>query len=124
MKTKEEVIKEAYGRFYDECKPNENGWTEWTNTARFSDLQFDPKRNKMRPLSLNGIETNNGWTVILSEADLPSEKIDCHFFTKEDNEYIGKYHPITLEFRTANLCYGLDFVTHYAPIEKKQPPIF
>ena len=134
MKSKEEVIKEAYGAHWETVKDfvDENGWCKYFNFDRVEtgiepilELYIEQIRpySNWRPKSLQGIETNNGWISINSEKDLPSDKIDCHFFTKEDNEYIGKYHPIIFEFRSAHLCYGLDFVTHYAPIEKKQPPL-
>jgi len=102
MKTKEEVIKEAYIELIGEERFNEmkayiddNGWIHYLNFPRVEGINpddFDLLVGMLRPIQLNGIETNNGWTVILSEADLPSENIDCHFELKDTNQIlIGSY---------------------------------
>ena len=92
-----------------------------------------------RPKSLQGIENNNGWIKIESEADLPKENIDCHYrlFVSEIYSNAGEY-ILSGRFRTkSSLSNSTNFftcddmirsyfprVTHYKPIEKPQPPIY
>src|SRR5690606_6436052 len=79
-----------------------------------------------RPKSLKGIETNNGWIKIESEADLPkSEKLGdaklCFIKSDEYNEIgVGNF-----SFGTFKTLYGNDYsnITHYQPITKPEPPI-
>jgi hypothetical protein len=86
MKTKEEVIKEAYPQKYTAII-DKDGWTNHVALRHFKKDELDSKikegRLIYRPKSLNGIETNNGWTKILSEADLPSESGDYYVEHKE-----------------------------------------
>jgi hypothetical protein len=78
--TKEEKITQAYGKHYELCKPDEDGWTkvsEYLGGYEFLDdaieyFDFNVSDN-WRPLSLYGIENNNGWIKINSESDLPEQ---------------------------------------------------
>jgi len=73
-----------------------------------------------RPKSLQGIENNNGWIKIESEADLPKEEIDCHFI-KDNLMYQGLWDNLLKGFYN-----GLQKInaTHYQPITKPNPPIY
>ena len=68
----------------------------------------------IRPKSLQGIESNNGWIRIESEEDLPKEPIMSHYIRRCDDEY----------------CIGIvdssdiDRITHYQPIVKPEKPIY
>jgi len=75
--TKQEKIQEIYGSRYIALKDSINcdGWINQNVTTRalFDSLEFDEKRNSMRPLELKGIENNNGWTKVESDEELPNE---------------------------------------------------
>jgi len=132
MKTKEEVIKEAWGKYFKRYKPDKNGWSKdrpqfMRDTLWFDAFKLETKEEKdvwyYRPKSLKGIENNNSWIRILSEADLPSE--DCNYWGGKmyDN---GKFHQLSSVF-TKNEIFSRfknKSITHYQPITKPQPPIF
>jgi hypothetical protein len=119
MKTKEDVIKEAYGEFFEVEKENidTNGWTNDSDRHRFNDLEFNEKHSVMRPLSLKGIENNNGWIKIESEADLPKIIGDYWSF---DGKEVCNHHFEHSPFWIKQWKY----VTHYQPIQKPNPPVF
>jgi len=75
---------------------------------------------KQRPLSLKGIEDNNGWIKIESESDLPKGYTDCD--TCNINEYIGRAN-LKSDKNTISYCKRMG-ITHYQPIQKPQPPIY
>lgn len=136
MKTKEEVIREAWGEYYEIVKDeiNDNGW------YNFFDLDCTERKRKLwhfenvlmtqseeghyiRPKSLKGIENNNRWISIKSEEDLPKEK--------------GSYWILSInEDAVSTYFNGIDFVTHYGaytplvhtfyyqPIIKPKKPLY
>ena len=122
---KQEKIKEAWGECWNKL-PKEAQEKALKNNGfvsqYFEDLLTIDKRERklfeIRPKSLQGIETNNGWIKIESENDLPKKGSNCHFILKngfsgifvdlDDSEYL------TLRNRG----------THYQPIEKPKPPIY
>lgn len=127
--TKQEKIKEAYGECWEKVKNNvtENGWID-TRFFSLKDSGIKYIQSKShegltlvfshRPLSLQGIENNNGWTKIESENDLP--KKSGHYWVKRGNEICTNYiiYPES---------YSLAFIkhlTHYQPIQKPEPPIY
>lgn len=148
MKTKEEVIKEAWGNISD--KINKDGWLyfgyacngwddvqDWLDSNKLNsdrnyyDMKYDQCDNgdliyvEIRPKSLKGIENNNGWIKIESEEDLPK---------------IGEYDmsSFTLYYFTTNGLYkATDYInwcvhvvdikiTHYRlePIFKPKKPLY
>ncbi len=142
--TKQEKIQEAYGEHWEPVKDFvcENGWCDRKGS------QFSPSLEKfelslfgelVRPKSLQGIETNNGWIKIESEDDLPKESIDCHYrlFVSETYSNAGEY-ILSGRFRVkSSLTNSTNFftcddmirsffprVTHYQPTQKPQPPIY
>lgn len=130
MKTKEDAIKKAYGKYWGSIKEyvRENGWLDRTyfNTqdcVRYEELSslgvFQHTHYSMRPKSLEGIENNNGWSVIPSIHDKEIEK--GQYWVMYLNAFIEvAYYDGTME------CYKfwkLNF-THYQPIEKPKPPIY
>lgn len=81
------------------------------------------------PYSLEGIDNNNGWIKIESEADLPKESGLYHvvcfgvetileFF---DNSKVKGFIHIG---KTYINRYNEIGVTHYQPIQKPKPPIY
>lgn len=120
MKTKQEVIAEAYGEYFEECNPDENGWTKWTDTSRFHSLEFDEKNDLMRPLSLKCIETNNNWVVIQSEADLPNSDIDCHIEFSDGSISTDRFFISNKNFKSNHWSH----ITAYRPIENPPKRIY
>lgn len=119
MKTKEEIIREAYGEHYDKFKDSidENGWTEDT-IYYFLVCEWHPdKWGKARPKSLEGIENNNGWKRIESEEDLPNEDGLYFAVVTEEIEVLFYHKPSHNQF-------WLENITHYQPIVKPKHPIF
>jgi hypothetical protein len=84
--TKSEKIQEAYGSNWEQIKPfvDADGWYVWDENCPvnlvISGFQYNKKLDAHRPESLSGIEDNNGWINIESEADLPTEP--GYYFTK------------------------------------------
>lgn len=70
-----------------------------------------------RPKSLKGIETNNGWTRIQSEADLPSDNtkkyIPCENGVPRDD------YMLTLKDLTNGWNCG--YITHYKAVDLSVP---
>mgnify|MGYP003483865784 FL=1 len=79
MKTKEEVIKEAWGKNYEEFKDHidSDGWARYPHFQKHEmiedvrPIEFRSQGADFRPKSLQGIENNNGWIKIESEDDFP-----------------------------------------------------
>lgn len=125
---KEEKIKEAYGIYYSE-KVDENGWSRvfidsdkdlikyfLENKTLFESKSVD-FNTFIRPKSLSGIENNNGWTKIESEADLPKES--WSYWIMQSDNIIS-----TLKDYWENKKYWNITATHYQPIKKPEQPIY
>jgi len=127
MRTKEEVIKSAWGEKWNDLPTGvqitalkNNGYV----SQYFEDLlEIDERERKVfeiRPKSLSGIEDNNGWTKIESEEDLPKEDGDYHV-----RLHIGRietFHYKCDEAYSPN--YFESHVSHYQPIIKPEPPLY
>lgn len=127
LEAKQEAIKKAYGEYWEQLTAvaifialKNNGWVLeedlYNDKGTLLDcIEFEKDmHNNFRPKSLQGIENNNGWIRIESEADLPKKAIQCFYVDKYENK----------------VCLGVvdkndfDNVSHYQPIEKPKPPIF
>lgn len=132
MKSKQEVIQEAWGENYEEFKDNidDNGWAIYPHSQKHEmienirPIEFRFNSSDFRPKSLAGIETNNGWTRIESEADLLNiiGKYEHVFLMGIDGE-IGIGFTIVLNDKVSRK-YWLENATHYQPIIKPQSPIY
>ncbi|MGL5235214.1 MAG: hypothetical protein ACRC8Z_10760 [Empedobacter falsenii] len=136
--TKEEKIKEAYSEHWETVKDfvDENGWLnskelyrDVGNSKRLIGLTldicnpYDPKYcYYKRPVSLSGIENNNGWIKIESEADLPKEKMYLFLIDKKKG-LDEKPYPFNPDI-DACIRELLVFHSHYQPIVKPKPPIY
>jgi hypothetical protein len=141
-KTKQEVIVAAYGEYWDlfdeEDKKsilNNDGWHyKWNHPLRWEMAKTGVEiitsayvvGTSWKPKSLAGIENNNGWTKIDSEADLKlkdggywgvmpydyghDNRIEA-FYVKDGIHKINGLHT----------CYE---ITHYQAIQKPSPPIY
>lgn len=133
--TKIDVIKRAYedaGVDWDKIsrKVDDNGFADmyyvnpiFTNLAGndIESMDADDKHCRFwRPITLKGIETNNGWTRIESEKDLPTEEgwyEVCKSWNPEENfEY---YYPDSADSRSQLMTYS-----HYKKVTRSQPPIY
>ncbi|AZA82182.1 hypothetical protein C1637_09870 [Chryseobacterium lactis] len=135
---KQEKIQEAYSSHWEKVKPyvDENGWCDfkalWGDFGNSKGLEgieletmdpYDPKYCYFkRPVSLNGINDNNGWIKIESEEDLPKEK--GHYWVKNkvsenriDFDYIDWDCETTIDL-------WMEFNTHYQRIPQPKPPIY
>jgi hypothetical protein len=124
--TKEEVIKAAYGEHWEYFKDkqfDDNGYAMFEqnddNHKIWEEITMQEHPYAMRvyrPISLSGIENNNGWIKIESEADLPKESCRIWVVDKKNIELIhftnSFYTPIH------KTC------THYHPINEPKPPLF
>lgn len=151
--TKQEFIKQEWLKFigiqvYDSLKLSnelsDDGWREvnylpFDYEKKYDVLKFNKTRFAVRPKSISGIENNNGWVKIESEADLPKENIECFYRVVVSKPYINEGEYInTGRFRVKSVLthcenfFTIDDVirnyypkvTHYMPIEKPQPPIY
>lgn len=129
--TKEEKIKEAYGKNWEivKDKVNKDGWIkdrefifsefieriDWQTTDH-DDEYYDTRR----PVKLKGIENNNGWIKIESEEDLP--KTNGMYWT------IAKFNESCANtwgmLGKGEFTFDNGYVTHYQPIIKPNTPIY
>lgn len=130
---KQKAIEAAYGKYWEINKENidENGWI---NCFLFPELAGSGVQEDsecgffVRPKSLQGIETNNGWISVLSEKDLPKERTFVWCMVKNEKEpilaftYTGQFGDYF--FHDAPNNYEWKQVTHYQPITKPKTPIY
>lgn len=122
--TKAEKIKEAYGVHWKTVKNNINadGWIEAINdepifSPSLGELEEHIKEFWFRPISLRGIEDNNGWNFYNYE-ELPKD-MDCHVINPEGDIVVLSTNVINSISKNS-----LANITHYKIIEKPQPPIY
>ena len=124
--TKREKIKEAWGVFYTD-RFNEDGWLIINSKIHTDNNVFDMLTSDsgclIRPKSLQGIEDNNGWIKIESEADLPKEKGNYLVIDKfhEANPSIAFYDPKAVIFLMSS---WYERYSYYQLIENLQPPVY
>ena len=122
--TKQEKIQEAYGKYWEVVYEyvDKNGWcSAYWKTKTYFQTEFTSE--KWRPKSLQGIENNNGWIRIESEADLPKEGM--HHSILLDSECINGYRNYdVIVFYEVNSKFRKKDISHYQPIEKPKPPIY
>lgn len=83
MKTKQEVIREAYGDRWEKVKNHigADGWVQNKGPINPFDIGFKDHEIETlgislfwRPISLRYIEGNNGWRIVNSIEDLPKKE--------------------------------------------------
>lgn len=142
MKTKEEIIREAWesidvnilmgvcmntGFVTSYCDNGIDDILEYHN-LKIEDLDINSDVHGIisyRPNFLQGIETNNGWTKIESEADIPKNgEYDMSSFKLIYWTNNGLYY--SEDYKRHKLHYDYLEITHYQllPINKPLPPIF
>lgn len=133
LDAKQEAIKKAYGEHWERLNNfiNEDGvfigdtdmisdelFNEWAFIGSSKDINSEKLISGSRPKSLKGIENNNGWIKIESEADLPKEG---YYFVAKNKTVIE-----TSYFMPDNDFSLIEWrnITHYQPIEKPKLPIY
>lgn len=130
MKTKKELIKDAWGviwfLFTKEEKEKliiNNGYYNNYNDNVLEAIDqnehlFDFIANKGHiPYSLEGIDDNNGWITIESEADLPKQDGMYHVYYNDGVTSTRYYNP------KHNDWINEPKATHYQPIVKPKLPL-
>ena len=126
VKTKEEVIKEAWGKMglipkYDCDYNQENGWSSFSPDFKkhpnydHNNLDFIGIK-VCRPKSLQGIENNKGWFKIESENDYP--KPGQYWVIDEDGDQFITDMEIFEEI------FDWSGIKYYQPIIKPKPPLY
>ena len=125
LEAKQEAIKNAYSEYWENVKDyvDENGWIDNSipkfTFGQLKNLDLEYKNDVFfRPKSLQGIENNNGWIKIESEADLPNnEKV--WIYTSNNRVLISSKAVLNWVLKNPD-----NKITHYQPIEKPKPPIY
>lgn len=104
-----------------------NGWLPMnllSNEIRLKlagklEMKFVVNGDFIRPTSLTGIETNNGWTKVNSEADLPLDTKGRYWIANENGifDFFGTVETIEAKFKNKTL-------THYKKLEEVPAPIW
>jgi hypothetical protein len=126
--TKSEKIKESYGDAYEALSPyiDVNGWVRAANLKFYSNgnLPFKTETIVMdgwdwyRPLIIQGINDNNGWTKLESESDLPKSQAFYNFIKQNGDMDREFFSPGLFEKQTT------EYYTHWRPISDIRKPIY
>lgn len=135
--TKEEKIQEAYGEHWEKVKyfVDKDGWLDSRSfygqpihkglfglTMEISD-PYDPKYCYWkRPVSLSGINNNNGWRKIESENDLPV-KDGLFIVCIDEKPIVGIIENIEF-IKHLYDCPEQGILTHFQEYIPKKPPIY
>ncbi len=131
MKSKQEVIQEAYdntfpdsGNYsFDKIRSavDENGWYRFNNDLKVNicTTGFDHDKGAYRPQSLRGIENNRGWTRIESEADLPTSGMKNYMYCVD-----GKPSVFVVNLRVLLSLSKDGIVSHYMALPSPEAPIY
>lgn len=125
LNAKQEAIKKVYGEYY--IHSDINGWMRFGMYCP-TDLgieNYDDMDGFWRCKSLQGIENNNGWIKIESEADLPKiGEYDMSSFILYYWTNNGLYRAE--DYKRWKIHYDYLQVSHYRlePIFKPKPPIY
>lgn len=135
MEEKQKAISEAYGEHWEFFKDNVNsdGWIKdrdfWGRWPKEMDIKWQTTDHDndyydtRRPLTLKGIENNNGWIKVESEHDLPKEdnleKYNCGILDAD-----GKFKKMETNVSFIRLTRLKNYFTHYQPMQIPNPPIY
>lgn len=125
--TKQEIIKKAYGEYWDKVKDHvdEDGWIHFLPHGMESFMYKKGGESKYRPKGIKGIEHNNGWINVDDELKMPVN--DATYLACDQWGYmsvcgydsqIGWYPKIDGNHPNFNS----DNITHYRQLPK--PPIY
>jgi len=126
--TKQEKIDEEYRKQgMVIISDNKNGWKLLELVEKDKLHLFDIKGQIARLKSLQGIENNNGWIKIESEAYLPKENKIYYVFDEETKGVYDLYFcPDDKTFRARNYqgSPNWEHITHFQEPILPQPPLY
>jgi len=144
MKTKEQLIKEAYKDNYDLVKEfiDKDGWCtridyssgeEKINHKTLNELGFYKDDGKLetymsdkghfwRPIELKEFQHNNGWINIYSLEDLPDNEYFQRTDIELDHVWCRRIDGLEYVIPVQNLTYTNH--THWQPILKYNSPVY
>jgi len=133
--TKKERIQESWGYLWGKFEVksmDRNGWvapSDWIGgkvnyqkDINWADVELEfvgMPCYLLRPKSLHGIETNNGWTKIESEKDLPAEDGNYIFWAGTDKHLENQY-----QYHTSRSEDFFVWFSHWRPIVKNPKPLY
>ena len=125
LEAKQKAIKNAYSEYWENVKDyvDNDGWIDNSipkfTFGQLKNLDLEYKNDVFfRPKSHQGIENNNGWVKIESEANLPNnEKV--WICTSNNRVLISSKAVLNWVLKNPD-----NKITHYQPIEKPKPPIY
>lgn len=131
---KAEKIKEAWGDKWMQIysKIDENGWV-WSDASQciidntFERRYFDYNSThfEIRPVSLRGIEDNNGWHHITDKESLPEPRNHYDFISRKTGNRVKDYlPPIDSKEDKINLDFILEQYSHWRTIHEIPGPIY
>lgn len=127
LNAKQEAIKKAYGELFDKYKDriDNDGFIHYKSekvrkeiASLLGEIESSYNYSIFRPKSLQGIENNNGWVKIESEADLPKNK-NVWICTNNNRILISSKAVLNWVLKNPD-----NKITHYQPIEKPKLPIY
>lgn len=120
---KQTAIRKAYGEYWEQVKDSidDEGYI-LGNAKSLPKIEFDGDGfGYIRPKSLQGIESNNGWTIA-NVSDLPTEGIfNVGKFLNDGSFHQGNDDVEWYDLREYIVDFGF---THYQPIVKPEKPIY
>lgn len=129
---KQEAIKKAYGEYWEKVKEyvDEEGWVtaEYFPHSSKIDVEFGEDFGDscsdfcIRPKSLQGIETNNGWISVNDR--LPEIKLTIESFWVFYVNYKGEKAVERMIFFKDINRFEVPTVTHWQPIQVPPKPIY
>lgn len=130
--TKEQKIKEVYQDLYEKYHNliDDNGWFSnghETNYVTLGQTEFlgecEYRNNKFRPISLQGIESNNRWIKINDDTDLPNIETwnydVCILY--EDGTY---FYDKSVTLKKLRFLYKTNSITHYKETDEIPKPLY
>lgn len=119
---KEKCIREAYGEYFDRIKisVSDNGWIDYSDIdinifRELNCYSFSSScKNTVRPKSLQGIETNNGWISYVGNS---LGRLDI-VYTDKENVYP---YSVYISYSSIN---EIETITHYQQISCPPKPLY
>lgn len=142
MTEKEKAIQKAFGEAWEKVKQccDSAGFVERRVIAHGITNNMEPEKYgfqlseirrtlhspdgyyKWRPVSLEGIEDNNGW--IRSDERLPDDSNETILFCENGIPAGSERWKRGWEFRIMVKRHGSEVFTHWRPVEEVKPPIY
>lgn len=125
-----EVLKKTYeAEGFDwqsiEQDVNHKGFLYSQILPEFNEENFDHFVDCIRPKSLEGFETNNGWTKVEPGLKLPKHSFFCVLILKTGRRTVGQYNHKYEQFCILHSGYmNISKISHFAEIGNQKKPFF